>query len=250
MRHLLAILRELEIVCGRASDDGGPFNSSSVQGKREDGQDDDGPSKPHCETTDLPARRFGRPPESAHPHRGRNFIPKTKETIARSHRASRDARLSTGYGDEAIQRSLSARRRGPILRTMLAANEPRRRPKRLSRPTDTAASRGNVVLFCGGGNHAGTCRLLGGGRSPAEPVSVGRNSRLTGKITGNSRHFSLCSEFRSLSRLEFQRVKANFPCRRKRELFAQNRETRFANRRKIAPGLVIARPRLVCGVNA
>ena len=45
---------------------------------------------------------------------------------------------------------------------MLAANEPRRRPKRLSRPTDTAASRGNVVLSCGGGNHAGTCRLRGG----------------------------------------------------------------------------------------
>ena len=34
-----------------------------------------------------------------------------------------------------------------------AANEPRRRSKILSRPTAAALSRGNVALFCGGGNH-------------------------------------------------------------------------------------------------
>jgi hypothetical protein len=36
------------------------------------------------------------------------------------------------------------------------------------------ASRGNVVLFCGLRNHAGLRGLLGGGRSPAKPVSGGR----------------------------------------------------------------------------
>jgi hypothetical protein len=42
VRHLRLSSYELGIVCGRASGDGGPFNSSSVQGKREDGPDDSG----------------------------------------------------------------------------------------------------------------------------------------------------------------------------------------------------------------
>ena len=42
VRHLRLSSYELGIVCGRASGDGGPFNSSSVQGKREDGPDDGG----------------------------------------------------------------------------------------------------------------------------------------------------------------------------------------------------------------
>src|SRR5271157_1596527 len=51
---------------------------------------------------------------------------------------------------------------GQRLSTARAANEPRRRSKRPSRPTAAAASRGNVVLFCGGGNHARTPGLPGG----------------------------------------------------------------------------------------
>jgi hypothetical protein len=61
---------------------------------------------------------------------------------------------------------------GQRLSTARAANGARRRPKRLSRPTDAAASRGNVVLFCGVGNHSGSRGLPGGGRSPAKPVSA------------------------------------------------------------------------------
>jgi hypothetical protein len=53
-----------------------------------------------------------------------------------------------------------------------AANEPQTRWDRLGRPTTAAASRGNIVLFYGLGNHADLRRLLGGGRSPAKPVSV------------------------------------------------------------------------------
>jgi hypothetical protein len=44
----------------------------------------------------------------------------------------------------------------------LAANEPQRRWNRLGRPTTAAASRGNVVLSCGVGNHGGLRGLLGG----------------------------------------------------------------------------------------
>src|SRR5580658_7234955 len=51
---------------------------------------------------------------------------------------------------------------GQRLLTARAANEPRRRSKRLSRPTAAVASCGNVVLFCGGGNHARTRGLPGG----------------------------------------------------------------------------------------
>jgi hypothetical protein len=42
----------------------------------------------------------------------------------------------------------------------------------IARPIDAAASRGNVVLFCDGGNHARTRRLPGGGGSLAKPVST------------------------------------------------------------------------------
>jgi hypothetical protein len=51
--------------------------------------------------------------------------------------------------------------------------------------TPAAASRGNVVLFCGLGNHVDLRGLLGGGSSPAKRVSGGPDSLLTGKITGN-----------------------------------------------------------------
>src|SRR5271167_708073 len=67
---------------------------------------------------------------------------------------------------------------GQRLSTARAVNEPRRRSKRLRRPTVAAASRGNVVLFCGGGNHARTCGLPGCGRSPQEPVCGGRIFRI------------------------------------------------------------------------
>jgi hypothetical protein len=49
---------------------------------------------------------------------------------------------------------------GERLSTARAANEPWRRPKRLSRPTVAVASRENVVLFCEGGNHAKTRGLV------------------------------------------------------------------------------------------
>jgi hypothetical protein len=52
---------------------------------------------------------------------------------------------------------------GQRLSTARAANEPRRRSERLSRPTAAPVSRGNVLLFCGGGNHVNLRGLLGGG---------------------------------------------------------------------------------------
>jgi hypothetical protein len=48
---------------------------------------------------------------------------------------------------------------GPVTR---AADEPQRRWNRLGRPTAAAASRGNVVLFCGLGNHVDLRGVLGG----------------------------------------------------------------------------------------
>jgi hypothetical protein len=51
---------------------------------------------------------------------------------------------------------------GQRLSAARAANGARRRPERLSRPTDATESRGNVGLFCGGGNHAKTRGLPGG----------------------------------------------------------------------------------------
>jgi hypothetical protein len=51
---------------------------------------------------------------------------------------------------------------GQRLSTTRAANESRRRSKRPSRPTAAAASRGNVALFCGPGNHVDLRGLLGG----------------------------------------------------------------------------------------
>src|ERR1700733_8220710 len=50
------------------------------------------------------------------------------------------------------------------------------------------------------------------------------SSRLIGKITGNFDAFGLCSDFDQLGCWRFQRVKAKFPSRRKRELFPTNRE--------------------------
>src|SRR5271157_514704 len=53
---------------------------------------------------------------------------------------------------------------GQRFSTARAANEPRRRSKSPSRPTAAAASRGNVVLFYGRGNHARTRGLPGGAK--------------------------------------------------------------------------------------
>ena len=54
---------------------------------------------------------------------------------------------------------------GQRLSTAHAANEPRRRSERLSRPTAAPVSRGNVLLFCGGGNHVNSNRDALGGAS-------------------------------------------------------------------------------------
>jgi hypothetical protein len=51
---------------------------------------------------------------------------------------------------------------GQRLSTAHAADKPQRRWNEFGRPTSTATSRGNVVLFCGLGNHADLRGLLGG----------------------------------------------------------------------------------------
>jgi hypothetical protein len=51
---------------------------------------------------------------------------------------------------------------GQRLSTARAANEPQRRWNGLGRPTAATASRGNVVLFCGLGNHVDLRGLPGG----------------------------------------------------------------------------------------
>ena len=58
---------------------------------------------------------------------------------------------------------------------------PRESPDHPLRPVIGAVSYGNVVLFCDGGNHARTRGLLGGGRSRAKLVSLGRFPCLQGK---------------------------------------------------------------------
>jgi hypothetical protein len=63
------------------------------------------------------------------------------------------------------------------------ANGARRRPKRPSRPTDAAASRGNVVLFSGVGNHSGSrepMAIAGAGRSRATESDGGQARRAEG----------------------------------------------------------------------
>jgi hypothetical protein len=47
-------------------------------------------------------------------------------------------------------------------RTRQSSDEPRGRSERLNRPTAAAVSRGNVLLFCGGGNHVNLRGLPGG----------------------------------------------------------------------------------------
>jgi hypothetical protein len=85
------------------------------------------------------------------------------------------------------------------------------------------------------------------------------NSRLTGKITGNSRYCSLCCYFLDLSCSQFQCVKAKFPRRRNRELFSSNREASCVMRQTFTLGLprklellhgvnVHIRPRMVLSV--
>jgi len=79
---------------------------------------------------------------------------------------------------------------GQRLSTARAANEPRRRPKRLGRPTDAAASRGTVVLFCRGGNHSGLRGTTWWWTQSCETGLGDYNCQLTGKITGNIAIFS------------------------------------------------------------
>jgi hypothetical protein len=51
---------------------------------------------------------------------------------------------------------------GQRLSTARTANEPQRRRNELSRPTGAVPSRGNVVLFCGLGNHVNLRGIRGG----------------------------------------------------------------------------------------
>jgi hypothetical protein len=70
---------------------------------------------------------------------------------------------------------------GQRLSTASAANEPRRRSERLSRPTAATVSRGNVLLFCGGGNHVNLRGLPG----EAEGISNLWPSQLAGGFVGD-----------------------------------------------------------------
>jgi hypothetical protein len=70
------------------------------------------------------------------------------------------------------------------LSTARVANEPQRRWNRLSRPTDAAASRGNVVLFYGGGNHSGLRRLPGGAEGIQTDDHRGRGEISSGSPLG------------------------------------------------------------------
>jgi hypothetical protein len=63
------------------------------------------------------------------------------------------------------------------------ANGPRRPPKRLGRPTEAAASRGNVVLFCGGGNHFVSRGLPGGAEGIQTDGHRGQALRSEGALT-------------------------------------------------------------------
>jgi hypothetical protein len=73
---------------------------------------------------------------------------------------------------------------GQRLSTARAANEPQRRWNGLGRPTTAATSRGNIVLFFELGNHVSLSGLLGGGPSPAKPVSC-RKFPVFGPDQGN-----------------------------------------------------------------
>jgi hypothetical protein len=67
---------------------------------------------------------------------------------------------------------------GQRLSAARAANGARRRPERLSRPTDPAASRGNVGLFCSIGNHVDLRGLPGG----AEGIQTDGHRGLTPRV--------------------------------------------------------------------
>src|SRR6202042_1028947 len=58
---------------------------------------------------------------------------------------------------------------GQRLWTACATNEPRGRSERLSRRTAAAVSRGNVLLFCAGGNHVNLRGLPGGAEGIRTP---------------------------------------------------------------------------------
>jgi hypothetical protein len=81
---------------------------------------------------------------------------------------------------------------GQRLSAARAANGGRRRPERLSRPTDAAASRGNVGLFCSVGNHVDLRRLPGGAEGNRTP--------------------DLCSAIAALSHLSYSPVARLFTC--------------------------------------
>jgi hypothetical protein len=113
--------------------------------------------------------------------------------------------------------------------TARAANEARRRPKRHSRPTDAGASRGNVALFCGGGNHSGSRGLRGGGRSPAELVSAGQYPG-NRESTGNFPRKRLpTSKSTAISLRNNNGLLSKFPARPNREYVPANREEKRAN---------------------
>jgi hypothetical protein len=75
-------------------------------------------------------------------------------------------RVGTGMSDKVLadRTSGAARNRRRWLRS--------KQQPRLLRRAHGKASYGNVALSCGLGNHAGTYRLRGGGRSPLKPVSA------------------------------------------------------------------------------
>jgi hypothetical protein len=70
--------------------------------------------------------------------------------------------VSSYLKTRAVSKALTADTELSPRKTARADNEPRRRSKRPSRPTAAAASSGNVVLFCGGGNHVDLRGLPGG----------------------------------------------------------------------------------------
>jgi hypothetical protein len=67
--------------------------------------------------------------------------------------------------------------RTPVAPVARAADEPQRRWNRLGRPTAAAASRGNVLLFCGLGNHVDLRGVLGG--AEVRRTSVAYCSRMS-----------------------------------------------------------------------
>jgi hypothetical protein len=85
-------------------------------------------------------------------------------------------------------------------------------------PTAAAVSRGNVLLFCDGGNHVNLRGLPGGACSLRGTRLHGWISLVTGKEQGisseNAREAKTCGDFPTLN----QWLVEEFPARRNREL--------------------------------